>query len=149
MFFGGAGRWGRGGVVGLYSLVFRVLVCGGRGGYGAWLHGLVGLLRFRGLLVGLCARGCGCQKVLDGQEDVVVIVPAVGCSARPVGGSGGTVWLQCCRVVYHRVGDACGWWRAGSAVLFPVSSDPWGGVACCACLLVFRGRLGPGRGAVR
>ena len=45
----------------LLSLVFRVLVCGGRGGYGAWWHGVVGLLRFRRLLVGLWARGRGCQ----------------------------------------------------------------------------------------
>ena len=60
---GGGGRWGRGGAVGvgLLSLVLRVLVCGGRGGYGAWWHGVVGLLRFRGLLVGLWARGCGYQ----------------------------------------------------------------------------------------
>ena len=43
------------------SLVFRVLVCGGRRGYRAWWHELVGLLRFRGLLVGLWARGRGCQ----------------------------------------------------------------------------------------
>ena len=54
---------GGGGVVGvrLLSLVFRVSVCGGRGGYGAWWHGVVGLLRFRELLVGLWARGRGCQ----------------------------------------------------------------------------------------
>ena len=26
-----------------------------------WWHGVVGLLRFRGLLVGLWARGRGCQ----------------------------------------------------------------------------------------
>ena len=58
---GGGGRWGRGGVVGLLSLVFCVLVCVGPGGYGAWWHGVVGLLRFRGLLVGLWARGRGCQ----------------------------------------------------------------------------------------
>ena len=60
--FGGGGG-GRGGAVGvgLLSLVFRVLVCGGRRGYGAWWHGVVGLLRFRGLLVGLLARGRGCQ----------------------------------------------------------------------------------------
>ena len=60
---GGGGRGGRGGAVGvqLLSLVFRVLVCGRRGGYGAWWHGVVGLLRFRGLLVGFWARGRGCQ----------------------------------------------------------------------------------------
>ena len=58
---GGVGRSGRGGVVGLLSLVLCVLVCGGRGGYGAWWHGVVGPLRFRGLLVGLWARGCGWQ----------------------------------------------------------------------------------------
>ena len=63
MSFGGGGRWGLGDAVGvrLLSLVFRVPVCGGRGGYGAWSHGVVGLLRFRGLLVGLWARGGGCQ----------------------------------------------------------------------------------------
>ena len=45
--FGGGGRWGRGGAVGvgLLSLVFRVPVCGGRGGYGAWWHGVVGCKR--------------------------------------------------------------------------------------------------------
>ena len=60
----GGGAVGGGGSavgVGLLSLVFRGLVCGGRGGYGAWWHGVVGLLRFRGLLVGLWARGRGCQ----------------------------------------------------------------------------------------
>ena len=31
------------------------------GGYGAWWHGVVGLLRFRGLLLGLWAWGRGCQ----------------------------------------------------------------------------------------
>ena len=59
------------------------------------------------------------------------------------------MWLRCCGAVYFRVGNACGWWRAPSAVPFPVSPDPVGGVACCACLLVFRGGQGPGRGAVR
>ena len=58
---GGGGRWGRGGVVGLLSLLFRVLVCRGHGGCGAWCHGVVGLLRFRGLLVGLWARDRGCH----------------------------------------------------------------------------------------
>ena len=30
-------------------------------------------------------------------------------------------------MVYDRaVGDACGWWRARSAVLFPASPDPGG-----------------------
>ena len=77
-----------------------------------------------------------------------MIQRAVGCSARPVGRSGGTVWLRCCGAVYDRVGDACGWWRARSAVPFPVTSDPWG-VVCCACWLVFPGGRGPGRGAVR
>ena len=24
------------------------------------------------------------------------------------------------------MGDACRWWRAGSAVPFPASPDPWG-----------------------
>ena len=52
---------------------------------------MVGLLRFRGLLVGLWARGRGCQQVSDGREDVEVVFPAVGWSARPVRGSGGGV----------------------------------------------------------
>ena len=133
MSFGGGG--GRGGAVGvgLLSLVFRVLVCGGRGGLGAWWHGVVRLMRFRGLLVGLWARGRGCQYVSDGWEDVVVVVPAVGCSARPVGGSG---WVFC-GAVYDRVGDACGWWRARSAVLFPASPDPWGVVVMLVVRLVW------------
>ena len=46
----------------------------------------------------------------------------MGCSAPPVGGSGGA----CCGVVYDRAGDACGWWRARSAGPFPASPDPWG-----------------------
>ena len=80
--------------------------------------------------------------MLDGREDIVVVVPrAVGCSARPVGGSGGTVWLRCCGAVYVTVGDACGWWRACSAVPFPVTSDP-SGVVCCAYWLVFPGGAG-------
>ena len=33
---------------------------------------------------------------------------------------------RCCCAVSDRVGDACGWWRARSAVLFPASPDPWG-----------------------
>ena len=36
------------------------------------------------------------------------------------------MWLQCCGAVYHRVGNACGWWPARSAVPFPVSPGPWG-----------------------
>ena len=59
----------------------------------------------------------------DGWEDVVVVVQAVGCSALPVRGSGGA----CCGAVYNRVGNACGWWRARSAVPFPASPDPLGG----------------------
>ena len=54
------GAWRRG-RVGLLSLVFRVLVCGGRGGYRAWWHPVVGLPRFDELLAGLWARGRGCQ----------------------------------------------------------------------------------------
>ena len=57
---GAVGAWQAVGL-GLLSLVFCVLVCAGRGGYGPWWHGVVGLLRFRGLLVGLWARGRGCQ----------------------------------------------------------------------------------------
>ena len=69
----------------------------------------------------------------DGREDVVVVVPAVGWSARPVGGSGGA----CCGAVYNRVGDACGWWRARSAVSFPVSPDPWGVVVVLVVRVVW------------
>ena len=58
----------------------------------------------------------------DGQKDVIVVVPAVGCSARSVGGSGGV----CCRAIYDRVGDACGLWCARSADPFLASPDPWG-----------------------
>ena len=80
------------------------------------LHGVVGLLRVRGMLVGVWAWGYGCQKVLDGRKDVVVVVPrAVGCSASPLGGSRGTVWLLCRGAVYGRVGDSCGWRCARSA----------------------------------
>ena len=68
----------------------------------------------------------------DGREDIVIVVPAVGCSARPVGGSGGA----CCGAVYDRVGDTCRWWRAGSAVLFPASPDPWGLVVMLVVRLV-------------
>ena len=50
----------------------------------------------------------------------MAVVPAVGCSARPVGGSG----EACCGAVYDRVGDTCGWWRACSAVPFPASPEP-------------------------
>ena len=60
----------------------------------------------------------------DGREDVEVVFPAVGWSARPVRGSGGGA---CCGAVYDRVGDACGWWRARSAVLFPAGPDLGGG----------------------
>ena len=66
--------------------------------------------------------------MLDGREEVVVVVPSVGCSARPVGGSGGAVWLRCCGAVYVRVGGACQWGRARSAVPFPVCPEPWGSV---------------------
>ena len=69
----------------------------------------------------------------DGREDVVVVVPAVGCSARPVGGSGGA----CCGAVYDRVGDACGWWRARSAIPFPASPDPWGVVVMLVVRVVW------------
>ena len=88
-FGGGLGDRGGGGAVGFLLLVFRVLVRGGCGGYAAGLHGVVGFLRFQGLLVGVWARGPGSQYVLDGREDLVVVVPrTVGCYARPVGGSG-------------------------------------------------------------
>ena len=48
------------------------------------------------------------------------------------------MWLRCCGAVYDRVGDVCGWWRARSAVLFPVTPDPWV-VVCCVFWLVFPG----------
>ena len=66
-------------------------------------------------------------------RDVVVVVPAVRCSARPVGGSGGA----CCGAVYDRVGDACEWWRARSAVLFPASPDPLGVVVMLVVRVVW------------
>ena len=69
----------------------------------------------------------------DAREDIVVVVPAVGCSARPVGGSGG----PCCGAVYDRVGDLCGWWRARSAVPFPASPDPWGVVVMLVVRVVW------------
>ena len=60
--------------------------------------------------------------MLDGKEDVVVVVPqAVGSSAHPVWGSGRVVWFLCGGAVYGRAGGACGWWRARSTV----SRDPW------------------------
>ena len=55
---GGVGQRGLGGAVGFLLLVFRVLVLSGCGGYGAGLHGVVGFLC---LLVGVWARGGGCQ----------------------------------------------------------------------------------------
>ena len=69
----------------------------------------------------------------EGWEDVVVVFPAVGWSARPVGGGGGA----CCGVVYDRLGDACGWWRARSAVPFPASPDPWGVVVMLVVRVVW------------
>ena len=74
---GGGWGLGGGGVVGFLLLVFRGLVCGGCGGYAAGLHGVVGFLRFQGLLVGVWAQGRGSQYVLDGREDV-----ALCCSMR-------------------------------------------------------------------
>ena len=73
----------------------------------------------------------------DGREDVVVVVPAVGCSARPVWGNGGAVWLRCCAAVDDKVGDACGWWCARSALPFSVSPDPWGVVVMLVVRVVW------------
>ena len=67
----------------------------------------------------------------------MVAVPAVGCRARPVMGSGGAVWRRCCGAVYDRVGDACEWWRARSAVPFPVSPDPCGVVVMLVVRVVW------------
>ena len=72
--------------------------------------------------------------MLDGREDVEVVFPAVGWSARPVRGSGGGA---CCGAVYDRVGDACGWWRARSAVLFPAGPDPGGVVVMLVVRVVW------------
>ena len=44
---------------------------------------------------------------------------------------------RCCGVVYGRVGDARGWWRACSAVPFPASPDPWGVVVMLAVRVVW------------
>ena len=82
--------------------------------------------------MGLWARGRGCQKVSDGQEDVVVVFPAVGWSARPVRGSGGGRVAEQCRE-----GDACGWWRARSAVPFPASPDTGGVVVMLVVRVVW------------
>ena len=35
------------------------------------------------------------------------------------------------------MGDACGWWRARSAVPFPVSPDPWGVVVMLVVRVVW------------
>ena len=42
-----------------------------------------------------------------------------------------------CRGVYDRLGDACGWWRARSAVPFPTSLDPWGVVVMLVVRVVW------------
>ena len=47
------------------------------------------------------------------------------------------MWLQCGEAVYDRVGDACGWWRAHSAVPFPVSPDPLGVVVMLVVRVVW------------
>ena len=44
--------------------------------------------------------------------------------------------LVCCGAVYDRVGDACGWWRARSAVSFAVSAEPLGLVVMLAVRVV-------------
>ena len=52
--------------------------------------------------------------------------PSSGLQPTSCRGNGGAVWLQFRGAVYDRVGEACGWWRARSAVPFPVSPEPWG-----------------------
>ena len=47
------------------------------------------------------------------------------------------MWLRCCGAVYDRVGDACGWWRARSAVRFPVRPHPWGVVVMLVVRVVW------------
>ena len=75
--------------------------------------------------------------MLDGLEDVVVVDPrAVGSAAQPVGGSGGTVWFLFHEAVYSRLGGACGWWRARSAVSCDPSS-PWCGGWRALCWLAW------------
>ena len=44
-------------------------------------------------------------------------------AAHVLSGEAGGAW---CGAVYDRVGDACGWLRARSAIPFPASPDPWG-----------------------
>ena len=39
--------------------------------------------------------------------------------------------------MYDRLGYACGWWRARSAVLFPANPDPWGVVVMLVVRLVW------------
>ena len=102
-------------------LLLLVMVFGVVRGHGVGLHVMVWLLRGWELLVGLWVRVQGCQYVLDGWEDVVVVLQrAVGSISGPVGGSGGTAWFLRGGAVYGRVGGACGWWRARSAM----SRDP-------------------------
>ena len=43
----------------------------------------------------------------------------------------------CCGAVYDRVGDACGWWRARSAVLFPAGPDLGGVVVMLVVRVVW------------
>ena len=43
----------------------------------------------------------------------------------------------CCGAVYYRAGDACGWWRPRSAVLFATSPDPWGVVVMLVVRVVW------------
>ena len=49
------------------------------------------------------------------------------------GGGGGAF----CGAVYDTVGDACGWWRARSAVLFPAGPDPGGVVVMLVVRVVW------------
>ena len=89
-----------------------------------WYRVLVGLMI--GPAVGVLACVEGCQQVLEGREDVVVVSPwVVGSSTRPVGKSGGMVWFLLRGVVRRGVGGACGWWRACSAVLCYPGSRLW------------------------
>ena len=44
---------------------------------------------------------------------------------------------RCCGAVYDRLGDACEWWRARSAVPSPASPDPSGVVVMLVVRVVW------------
>ena len=92
--------------------IWSVVAWGGRALAVPWVAGgLVGAGPW--LPVGVGWPG-GCRSRL----------PSSGLERTPCQGKRGGA---CCGAVYDRVGDACGWWRARSAVLFPAGPDLGGG----------------------